>query len=190
MRSSGSGGNTAMTIEHPLADAQIAAGALDVVWTFDVDNGNGGATATLFIEGVQVATMTSDDIGADWSGTDGVTFAESSPSFAAAGDNVALDDATAFDSGSIDFGTGLALFSGKLFNLDSQVDPPLNDRSFQITRVERTAAGGVLLEWANEAGATYAVSYSDRLESDSWTAIALGIGGDASYEDNDATRIG
>ena len=181
LRSAGNGGFTVITLEHSLTEAQLAAGALEVAWAFDVDNDNGGATVTLFLEGEEVASESSTDIGGDWSGTNEATFGTASTSFAAAGDNVALSDAVDFASGTIDLTAGLAFYSGKLLTGGEVVEPT----SFEITNIVRDAAG-VTITWPAAEGATYAVDYSETLESASWSAIATGIGV-GTYSDTDAT---
>lgn len=182
LRSAGNGGFTVITLEHSLTEAQLAAGALEVAWAFDVDNDNGGATVTLFLEGEEVASESSTEIGGDWSGTNEATFGMASTSFAAAGDNVALSDAVDFASGTIDLTAGLAFYSGKLLTGGEVVEPA----SFEITNIVRDAAG-VTITWPAAEGATYAVDYSETLESASWSAIATGIGV-GTYSDTDATR--
>ncbi len=184
LRTSGNGGFTVVTLEHILTEAQLAAGTLDLVWSFDVDDGNGGSRVALYIDGEEVAGEASTDLEGDWSGTNGVTFGEVSDSFAAAGENVALNDAIAFESGSIDLNDGLTFYSGRLFDGDV-VAPPTGD--FRVTDVFRSE-NGVVLNWVTEAARTYAVEYSESLEDASWSKIAAGLTV-GSYEDGESARV-
>ena len=191
LRAAGNGGNTVVTVEHELTAAQIAAGELEVIWTFDVDNGDPatGQTIALYIDGAVVGEE-SGDMDPDWTGANGASFGIATGSFAAGGGNTALNDDVDFASGSINLEKGLQMFADTLFEPDGPVDPePTGD--FRIIAITRTDSG-VELNWASENGTSYNVDYSEDLGS--WTTITntavTAVGEVTGFEDTDITRTG
>ncbi len=182
LRAAGNDGLTVLTLEYTLTDSQLAADLIEVAWQADVDDGNGGSRLALFVEGLEVAGEASTEIGGDWSGSDGSTYAAASASFAAAGGNVALDDAIAFESGSIG---PLRFYSGTLYAPDDEPVEP-GDEPLQVTAIVRLANGNIRLDWNGIGGQTYAVEYSEAL-TENWNAIATGQ--ITSFEDSDASRV-
>ncbi len=186
-RTSGNGGNTVVTLEHLLTDAQLAEGDLELIWTYEVDNGNGESVARLYINGEEVASEANASLAGDWSGTNGVTFGDASTSVAAAGNNSALQG-IAFESGTINLDNGLRFYSGVLFGGGQDPAPP---GEIDITSVAPTA-DGIQIQLSGTPGSQVDVEYSESLEPGTWTTIASDLTltqGTATYEDSDNTRI-
>lgn len=166
LRAAGNGGNTVSTVEYALTEEQIAAGELEVVWTFDVDNGDPatGQTIALYLDG-QLVGEDSADMDPDWTGSNGGAFAVASASFAAGGGNTVLADGIDFAAGTINLAKGLQYFPNQLF-LGSDVEPMPTDPDLTIASIARTADGMVELTFTSEAGTAYTVEANTDLESD------------------------
>ena len=108
LRASGNGGLSLATATFPLPSAVIEAGAHDVAWTFDVDNGKGLQAISIIIDDFRVVTDATQ-LQVDWSGTNGASFGAASSSLAGTGTNTALTGA-AFTSGVIDLDAGLSFY--------------------------------------------------------------------------------
>ena len=108
LRASGNGGLSLATATFPLPLAVIEAGAHDVAWTFDVDNGKGLQAISIIIDDFRVVTDATQ-LQVDWSGTNGASFGAASSSLAGTGTNTALTGA-AFTSGVIDLDAGLSFY--------------------------------------------------------------------------------
>ena len=108
LRASGNGGLSLATATFPLPPAVIEAGAHDVAWTFDVDNGKGLQAISIIIDDFRVVTDATQ-LQVDWSGTNGASFGAASSSLAGTGTNTALTGA-AFTSGVIDLDAGLSFY--------------------------------------------------------------------------------
>lgn len=166
LRAAGNGGSVVATVEYALTADQIAAGELEVVWTFDVDNGDPatGQTIALYIDG-QLVGEDSQDMDPDWTGANAGAFAVASSSFAAAGGNTVLADGIDFAAGRINLDKGLQYFPNQLF-LGSDVEPKPVDPDLAITSIAHTDDGMIELIFISEAGTSYAVEANTDLESD------------------------
>ena len=142
-----------------------SAGELPVIWTFDVANGDPstGQTIALYI-GDRLVGEDSQDLDADWTGSNGGAFAVASTSFAAGGGNTALADGIDFASGSINFAKGLQYFPDQLF-IGNGTEPNPGDSSLVITAVELSGADMVSLTFASTGGASYSIEASADLAS-------------------------
>ncbi len=114
IRQAGNGGIDVGTLEYALTDAEIAAGELELIWTTQVDNGDGMQVLRLFIDGAEVASLTAA-LEADWTGSNEAALGTSSSTVAAAGENTGLADTIDFESGTINTVSGLQFFSELLF---------------------------------------------------------------------------
>ncbi|MGI9244489.1 MAG: hypothetical protein ACR2RV_27055, partial [Verrucomicrobiales bacterium] len=56
LRSAGNGGLSLLTVEYPLSAAEVAAGNLQLGWTYDVSNVNGIQSMSLIVNGQIVST--------------------------------------------------------------------------------------------------------------------------------------
>ncbi len=184
-RADGNGGLSLSVVEHTLTQAQLDAGEIEVIWTYDVNDANGVQTIALFLDGEPVGSE-SQDIGGDWSGTNGAAFGVASDAIAGDGMNNVLT-AVDFISGSINASSGLEFFADRLFiSGDGGGGDPQPGSLAEITTVERTA-NGVRLRWTGEGAQQ--VAHSLDLSPDSWEVIATDVTA-GSYEDTDATRTG
>ena len=100
-RTTGNGGFSLAVIDHTLTQAQLDAGSLEVLVAYDVENENLEQTFALWIDGIQVNSV-SMNLGGDWSGNNEASFAAASTTMAGNGSNgtISGDD---FTSGVIDF---------------------------------------------------------------------------------------
>ena len=193
LRAAGSGGNVVAVVDYALTPDQLAAGALPVVWTFDVDNGNPEAAQTiaLYVDGA-LAGSDSQPLGGDWTGSDGAAFGIGTVSFAAAGENTPLRNGVDFASGNIDLDHGLQMFIDQLFvpGDPGPVDPPVRER-FDIPSITRLD-GQVTIGWLAAQDVGYRVDFSTDLVT--WTAIEdIGFTvniNDATLVDTNAERVG
>ncbi len=122
IRQVGNGGNDVGTLEYVLTEAQISAGDLQLIWTTQIDNGDGMQVLTLFIDEVEVASLTAA-LQADWTGSNAAALGTATSAVAAAGGNTALADTEDFDSGTIKTDPGLEFFTDKLFVPDTGGGP-------------------------------------------------------------------
>lgn len=192
LRAAGNGGNGVATVDYGLTPDQLAAGTLPVVWTFDVDNGDPttGQTIALFVDGVLVGSD-SQDLDADWSGSDGASFGIGTGSFAAGGGNTALNNGVDFVSGTIDLDQGLQMFIDQLFETGGEpIDPPSTTRRFDTPSIVLTE-GQIVIGWLAAQDVGYRVEFS--LDLENWTAIediAFSVDvNDASLADTNQDRI-
>ncbi len=114
IRQVGNGGNDVGVLEYSLTDAEVAAGELEVIWTTQINNGDGMQVLRLFIDGAEAASLTAA-LQADWTGANGAALGTSSSAIAAAGGNTSLADTIDFASGTINTVSGLEFFSDLLF---------------------------------------------------------------------------
>ena len=112
MRSAGNGGNSLMTVSYQLAPGQVAAGDLQLGWTYDVANLNGTQTGALIVNG-QIVASEEVDVGGDWSGSDGAKFGIGG-GITGTGTNNTINS-VAFTSGTINLATGLAFYADTLW---------------------------------------------------------------------------
>ncbi len=116
-RASGAGGFELATARFRLSDALIDAGEVELVMTYDVDNGIGQSGIALVVQGFQAA-YNGAPLGGDWSGADAATFGVATGSMAGTGANATIAGA-AFTSGTItidvDLALGLEFFADTLF---------------------------------------------------------------------------
>ena len=166
LRAAGNSGNTVSTVEYTLTAEQISAGELEVVWTFDVDNGDPatGQTIALYLDG-QLVGSDSQDMDPDWTGVNAGAFAVASASFAAGGENTVLADGIDFASGTINLTKGLQYFPNQLF-LGSDGGPTPVDPNLTIASITRSADGIIELTFTSQAGTAYTVEANDDLKRD------------------------
>jgi hypothetical protein len=164
LRAAGNGGNTVSTVEYALTEGQIAAGELEVVWTFDVDNGDPatGQTIALYLDG-ELVGEDSANMDPDWTGANGAAFAVASTSFAAGGGNTALGDSIDFAAGTINVTKGLQYFPNQLFPGNDRGPTPV-DPNLAIESVTLSADGMLEITFSSEANATYDIEASNDLE--------------------------
>ncbi len=191
MRSVGNDGLSLATIEHVLTTEQLAAGLLEVIWTYDVLNAEQTQTIALYLNGAQVAA-TSMNLGGDWTGNDAAAFGVADSGFSATGDNAALTGVD-FSSGTISASRGLQFYSGRLFEGGEPpviVDPDPVDRPGVLT-INRSHDGAITLTWPTSLDQISAVEYSISMDANSWTVIADNVeanGQTATFEDTDGER--
>jgi hypothetical protein len=185
-RAAGSGGLVLAVIEHTFTADQLAAGDLEIIWTYGVLNESDEQTTALYIDGVSVGTD-SKGLGGDWSGTNEAALGVASDAVAGDGQNnnlVAVD----FTSGAIN-PEGLQFFIDRLFvgggGGPVVVDAPT--KALEITSIDGTAAG-IQLTWPNANGAIINVEFSTDLQAGSWETIASGVV-TGTYEDVDAAHV-
>jgi hypothetical protein len=105
-----------LEVSHSLTAEQIDDGLLRVAWIFDI-NGSGDETLSLFINGVEVETATSN-VGSDWSGSNGANLGKR------AGNNAFALQTEDFTSGTI----GPLLFFANSSNpLNPALTPGVDD---------------------------------------------------------------
>ena len=112
LRTTGNGGNSLLTVEYGLSAGEIAAGSLQLGWTYDVLNGNGMQSASLVVNG-QTVSVGEMDVGGDWSGSDPAKFG-SAGAITGSGANSTIT-AEAFTSGTIDLVKGLQFYADTLW---------------------------------------------------------------------------
>jgi len=111
-RSAGNGGFSLLTVQHALSAGEIAAGSLEIGWTYDALNANGTQTGSIIVNG-QIVASGELDVGGDWSGGDGARFG--------VGGNITGNGANgtitsvAFASGTIDLARGLEYYCDTLW---------------------------------------------------------------------------
>ena len=88
-RAVGNGGNSVVTARCLLPDALIDAGEVEVVWTYDVENGKNLQAISIVVDGY-IAASSALDVGGDWSGGAGATFGAGTANMAAGGNNTGL----------------------------------------------------------------------------------------------------
>ncbi|MGK0189028.1 MAG: hypothetical protein ACI9R3_004845 [Verrucomicrobiales bacterium] len=160
LRAAGDGGLTVATVEYVLTEGQLAAGALELTWVYDVDNGEGDSAIALFVDGQQVGTA-SAFLGGDWSGTNGAGFGIAGSGFAGTGENgdlLGID----FLSGEIDADKGLLFYSDRLF---TGAAPGGEIRIISITY----SNGMPTIEWASTPGAFYSIEGTETIPA--WLEI-------------------
>ncbi|MEZ5324730.1 MAG: LamG-like jellyroll fold domain-containing protein [Verrucomicrobiales bacterium] len=161
LRAAGDGGFALATVEYSLTAQEIAAGALELTWTYDVDNGTGDQTIALFVNGQGVGSD-SAFLGGDWSGTNGAGFGVAGSGFAGTGENSDLLGIDFF-SGTIDEARGLLFYSDRLFTGSTLP-------SGEIAIINITYSGGApTIEWTSEPGATYLIEGTATLPN--WVEI-------------------
>ena len=189
LRAAGDGGNTVATVEHTLTAEQLRAGSLPVIWTFDVDNGDPEAAQTiaLYLDG-ELVGEDSQAISPDWTGSDGASFGIGTASFAAGGENTALDNGIDFASGTIDLDAGLQMFTDQLFIAGGgPVDP--EPSAITITSITRTNEA-ITLQISGGADLAGDVEFSSDMASDNWAVILSDAPLGEPVVDTDAGRLG
>jgi hypothetical protein len=162
-RAAGSGGLELATATHTLTAAQIAAGDLDVVVTYDVLDDDGNSAIALYINGALVASDAAL-LGGDWTGTNGSSFGVGSDNMAGDGANGALSGVT-FTSGAINLQKGLTYYSDTLYLGGSAAAPEITDFALD--------GGAVVLTFNSSPGKTYKISRSFDLVT--FTDVETGI---------------
>ena len=143
---------------YALTAGQIAAGELEIVFTYDVFDDNdedGGSTISLFVDGVLVGAD-SDQLGGDWSGTNNSAFGVFGSGIAGilgGGDLTGVD----FTSGTINLRKGLQFYSDVLF-------APSNNTEVEIIAVSYDGTD-LTITFTSNPGATYSVEESSDLQS-------------------------
>jgi hypothetical protein len=186
-RADGNGGFSLSVIEHTLTADQLAAGEIEVIWTYDARDADGVQTIALYLDGVSVGSE-SMDLGGDWSGANAAAFGVASAALAGDGQNNVLT-AEDFQSGAINEVEGLQFFADRLFIAGDGGggdggDPPAGDLPVILSVVK--TADATDLTWQAAAGVTVQVEYSADLSAGSWTAI--GDSDTGSYSDVDDGR--
>jgi len=113
LRASGNGGFSVATARYPLSPFLLDDGELELVWTFDIDNGLDQQGIAIWVNRYQVA-YAGMDLGDDWSGSNAGTFGVGSTSMAAGGNNSTIAGVD-FTSGVINLDAGLAFYADTLF---------------------------------------------------------------------------
>lgn len=144
-RAAGGGGFELATATYTLTEAQIAAGELDVVVTYDVLDDEGNSAIAIFIDGVLVASD-SAPLGGDWTGTNGSAFGVASGNLASDGANGPLTG-VAFTSGSINLQKGLTYYADTLFEGGTGAPPEIVGLTFN--------GGNVLVSFSSSPGKSY-----------------------------------
>ncbi|MFT5410972.1 MAG: hypothetical protein ACI9NC_003705 [Verrucomicrobiales bacterium] len=137
---------------YTLSPTQVAAGDLEIVWTYavidELDEG-GRSTISLFVDGVLVGSD-SDTLGADWSGTNGSSFGvvlSGISGIDGGGDLTAVN----FISGTINLRKGLQFYSDVLFV------PSAGD--LRVTNVSYDGIN-LMVTFVSESGVNYSVRES------------------------------
>ena len=176
LRAAGNGGNDVATLEYALRPGQISGGELELIWTFDVDNGEDEQVLSLFIDGEPAAAL-ARDLEPDWTGSNAASFGVASDNVAAAGGNTPLTGVD-FTSGSISTATGLQFYSGVLFQAgEAPVERPV------LTEIQKMGHQ-VGIRFA--PGLALDIEYSADLID--WSVIAAGV--TDPFVDTDADRVG
>ncbi|MDG2125749.1 MAG: hypothetical protein P8J87_18760, partial [Verrucomicrobiales bacterium] len=158
LRSAGDGGFGLATVRHPLTPEQLAAGELDIVFTYDVEDEDFNSVITLFIDGSAVGSDT-QLLGADWSGTNAATFGAASPDLAGSGENTPLN-AAAPTSLTINHRHGLILYSEVLYTGGTTPAPTAPQiTAFEFDPILRS----VDLTWISQPGTSYRITGSNNL---------------------------
>jgi len=192
LRSVGNGGTSLATAQYTLTDAQLAAGELEVLWTYQVDNGSGEQVIALYLDKALVASETMD-IGGDWSGSDQATFGLQS-GVTGNGENGTIPG-TAFVSGVVNLEEGLRFWGDTLFERTGDnppviIDPNPADRQAPLT-INRVDDITITLSWPSYPEQTLAVEYSQSMETNDWVVIADSLSADgqtAAFEDTEPNR--
>lgn len=153
-RAAGGGGFELATATYTLTAAQIAAGDLDVVVTYDVLDDDGNSAIAIFIDGELVASDAAL-LGGDWTGTNGSAFGVASGNLAGDGANGALTGVT-FTSGAINLNKGLTYYADTLFQ--GGTGAPLEIISLTLS------GGNVFVAFTSKPGKTYRIERSFNLE--------------------------
>jgi hypothetical protein len=161
LRSTGDGGFALAVVERPLTPAELAGGALELTWTYAVDDGNGDQTIALFVDGILAGSDT-QTLSADWSGSNGAGFGIAGSGFAGTGENSDLTGID-FSSGTIDETKGLQFFSDKLFEGGT---PPSGDITIISVLINN---GQTTIQWTSTPGVSYLVEGSPNLQQ--WLEI-------------------
>ena len=178
LRAAGNGGLSLLTVDYGLSQADLAAGELEIVWTYDVDaTADGEEALSIYLDGALVATDTLE-LGGDWSGTDPAAFAVASTNLAGTGNSSGLQGED-FLSGTIDLNRGLQYFPDTLF----EGLGPIRPAGFRITRVTHSRAG-ITIEWPS-TGKQNDIEYSTDLTH--WEIIGTATTG--AFEDANADRL-
>lgn len=172
LRAVGSGGFELAEAAHTLTPAELAAGFLEVIATYDVDDGLGNfdSAIALLIEGRKVAGDTGP-LGGDWTGTNSAAFGVASDNLAGVGDNTPLTGVD-FVSGMIDYRRGLIYYPATLFE-------GVSIGVIEITDISYDAGNGeVTITFRSEPGKSYAVSKGIDLQAFTPVATSITSGGD------------
>ena len=149
-RAAGSGGLELATASHTLTAAQVAAGDLDVVVTYDVFDDDGNSVIALFIDGALVASD-AKLLGGNWTGTNGSSFGVASGNMAGDGANGMLTG-LAFTSGTINLQKGLTYYAETLFQGGTGAPVEIIGLTF--------TGGNVLVAFTSSPGKTYRIARS------------------------------
>ena len=171
LRSAGSGGNVVATVSYTLSAAELAAGDLDIVFSYDVLDDAGQSTIELFVGGVSVGSE-SAALGGDWTGTNGSAFGVASQDFAGGGNNTPLMG-IAPENVAINFRKGLIFYRNTLF-VPAAAPPAITDF------VPDLLTGEVTVTWSSTPGVLYSIWESTDLEN--WSEIT-----DSELADSDST---
>lgn len=175
-RSSGNGGLTVAVVTYVLTPTQIAAGELDIVCSYDVDDGGEdfASILNLFVDGVLVSSETAILDGV-WTGNNNAAFGSASTNMAGDGLGNALTGLD-FTSGAINQSKGLAhyplLFIPEVSTFIKITDLTHNPDTNEIT-----------LSFDSEPGKTYAVSSSSTLTGFGVVLAGVNSGGTTTTTD-------
>ena len=180
LRAAGDGGNTVATIRHALAATDLAAGALEIIFSYQVEDENFLSKIFLYINGAEVGSE-SAALGGDWTGSNGAAFGAASVNLAAAGANEALTGIAPVNV-AIDFRKGLAFYRGALFRGGAPDSLP-----FEIISVIRNSEINIDITWNTVPGLTYAIDRSVSPDTFNWQELddgTIGTGAPAGFNDN------
>lgn len=157
-RGSGGGGLELATASHTLTEAQIAAGGIDVVVTYDVNDIDGNSAIAIYLDGIQVASAAAL-LGGNWTGTNGSAFGVASDMMAGDGANGTLTGVT-FTSGTINAQQGLTYYADTLYQGGTDAPPAITDISFDPSI---GVDGQFSITFTSRVNATYTLFFSTDL---------------------------
>jgi hypothetical protein len=180
LRAAGDGGNTIATIRYALSVADLAAGPLDIIFSYQVEDENLLSKIFLFVDGAEAGSE-SAALGGDWTGSNGATFGAASANLAAAGANEALTGIAPVNV-AIDFRWGLAFYRGALFKGGGPGNMPL-----EIITITRNTDTNIEIVWNTRPGFIYAVDRALSQGAFNWQELddgTIGTGATASFSDS------
>ena len=170
LRADGNGGLSLAVASATLSPETIAAGEVELLWSYDVENETGTQTITLWLDQFPIASVAMD-LGGDWSGANGASFGAASGSIAGTGTNGSLAGGD-FLSGTINLEKGLQFFGETVPEIVS-IDRG-GGGGFAITKLVRNPTNKeVSVTWPSSPGATYSIDSSTDLTE--WLEVQDGV---------------